>query len=51
MDITHCQYTTWPDKGVPRYATPLIEFLHKVKQLEDNSPILVHCRLVFFVEI
>nr|XP_022311522.1 receptor-type tyrosine-protein phosphatase epsilon-like isoform X5 [Crassostrea virginica] len=43
MDITHCQYTTWPDKGVPKYATPLIEFLHKVKQLEDNSPILVHC--------
>lgn len=44
-NMTHCQYTTWPDRGVPQYVTPLIEYLQMIRSMQnDDSPMLVHCR-------
>ncbi|XP_065940586.1 receptor-type tyrosine-protein phosphatase epsilon isoform X9 [Magallana gigas] len=42
--LTHCQYTTWPDRGVPQYVTPLVEYLHMIRSMQTNDfPMLVHC--------
>ncbi len=41
-------YTSWPDRGVPDYAGPLLA-LRKVvmsKHKHTKGPILVHCRQV-----
>uniref|UniRef100_K1QW76 protein-tyrosine-phosphatase n=1 Tax=Magallana gigas TaxID=29159 RepID=K1QW76_MAGGI len=42
--LTHCQYSTWPDRGVPQYVTPLVEYLHMIRSIQRNDfPMLVHC--------
>lgn len=43
--MKHFWYTTWPDHGVPKSASPVIAFLRAVKRETVNSqaPILVHC--------
>ena len=39
-------FTAWPDKGVPRFASSLVHFRHKVNSTVAtvNGPIVVHCR-------
>ncbi|XP_072041031.1 receptor-type tyrosine-protein phosphatase T-like [Amphiura filiformis] len=44
-DFKQFHYTTWPDMGVPQYATPLLTFM-KVAQAypqEGAGPDIVHC--------
>jgi tyrosine-protein phosphatase non-receptor type 9 len=56
--IAHCQYTGWPDHGVPKSASDMLEFLHVVRHNQMNyteklnakwyghplgPPIVVHC--------
>ncbi len=38
-------FTTWPDHGVPDYATPILAFHRRVKSQHKPSkgPLLVHC--------
>ena len=45
--MTQFHFTSWPDHGVPDYATAILMFHTKVLASHDSSdgPILVHCRL------
>ncbi|KAJ8311384.1 hypothetical protein KUTeg_010739 [Tegillarca granosa] len=41
--IKHFQFTSWPDKHVPKFVTPLVEFHQFVRQNTDTWPLLCHC--------
>ncbi len=43
--ITHYHFLDWPDHGVPKFATPLIAFIRRVRKAhtKDGPPMLVHC--------
>ncbi|XP_071485064.1 receptor-type tyrosine-protein phosphatase delta-like [Diadema antillarum] len=43
--VQHFHYTSWPDMGLPVSATPLLDFIHKVKEFEarPSGPTVVHC--------
>ncbi len=46
--VTHYQFLGWPDHGVPKFATSLIQFIRRVKrhyhnQVDSSKPMLVHC--------
>ncbi|KAM4689168.1 tyrosine-protein phosphatase non-receptor type 3 [Discoglossus pictus] len=44
LPISHLQYVSWPDHGVPDDSTDFLEFVTCVRQKRvDNQPILVHC--------
>lgn len=38
-------FTTWPDHGVPQYATAMLAMLRRVRALysSEEGPMLVHC--------
>ena len=45
--VQHLHFTAWPDHGVPKYATAVLEFQKKVDKKHKrkcNKPMLVHCR-------
>ena len=45
-NVEHFQFTLWPDHGCPLYATMLLGFHRRFRQIitfEEPSPILVHC--------
>ena len=46
LKLTHFHFTTWPDHGVPDYATPILAFHRRVKKEHKFSkgPMVVHCR-------
>ena len=49
--VSHCQFLSWPDHGVPKTALKLIEFIELVRKCQRDStslshsvsPICVHC--------
>ncbi|XP_078359591.1 tyrosine-protein phosphatase non-receptor type 13-like [Oculina patagonica] len=42
--VSHINFTTWPDHGVPKTAVELIEFVRFLRLLaEGPGPIAVHC--------
>ncbi|KAL4236494.1 hypothetical protein ACF0H5_004880 [Mactra antiquata] len=43
--ITQFHFTAWPDKSVPKYASSLVQFRHKVTcaRTAKKGPIVVHC--------
>ena len=46
LQVTHFHYTTWPDHGVPQFATSLLSFVRRVQKAHDKGkgvPLLVHC--------
>lgn len=45
-ELRQFHFTSWPDHGVPCYATGLLGFIRQVKFLNppDAGPIAVHCR-------
>lgn len=45
-ELRQFHFTSWPDHGVPCYATGLLGFIRQVKFLNppDAGPIVVHCR-------
>jgi netrin-G3 ligand len=46
LGVSQYQFTSWPDHGVPQFATSLIGFIKRV-QMDHNKdkgvPLLVHC--------
>ena len=44
--VTHFQYTSWPDHGVPLHPSSLVKFAQEVRKVHSNSqaPMVVHCR-------
>ena len=44
--VTHFQFTSWLDKGVPKYTYPLLAYRRLIRSFDDKStgPIIVHCR-------
>lgn len=48
QDVTHFNYTAWPDHGVPtaNAAESILQFVHVVRQQATKSrgPMIVHCR-------
>ncbi|KAK3094575.1 hypothetical protein FSP39_003588 [Pinctada imbricata] len=43
LEVRHLHFTSWPDKDVPQYVTPMVEFSQKVRSYIDDTPLLVHC--------
>ncbi|XP_076080778.1 receptor-type tyrosine-protein phosphatase alpha-like isoform X6 [Mytilus galloprovincialis] len=43
LQVKHLQFTSWPDRDVPKYVTTLVEFHSKVNSLRHEGPLLVHC--------
>ena len=46
LDITHYQFTAWPDHGVPQFATSFTSFISRIQKnhkKDANIPLLVHC--------
>ncbi|XP_053395029.1 receptor-type tyrosine-protein phosphatase kappa-like isoform X2 [Mercenaria mercenaria] len=43
--IIQFHFTAWPDRGVPKHASSLVQFLNKVKYapVHGKGPIVVHC--------
>ncbi|XP_054764154.2 receptor-type tyrosine-protein phosphatase alpha-like [Lytechinus pictus] len=44
--VTHFQFTKWPDKSVPKQTSLFLRYMREVKnahQLDDSAPLLVHC--------
>ncbi|KAK3582897.1 hypothetical protein CHS0354_009703, partial [Potamilus streckersoni] len=41
--LTQFHYTTWPDKGVPKAASSIVQFWNSVNRIHTNRPIVVHC--------
>lgn len=42
-DIFHCQYTAWPDHGLPASSTDLLALCEVVSKFSPSAPIVVHC--------
>ncbi|KAK3754634.1 hypothetical protein QZH41_014921 [Actinostola sp. cb2023] len=44
-NVHHFQFTVWPDKGVPQYATAVLALRRKVKAKNPDhaGPVVVHC--------
>nr|KAF6375085.1 protein tyrosine phosphatase receptor type Q [Pipistrellus kuhlii] len=45
MTVRQCNFTAWPEHGVPENSTPLIHFVKLVRasRAHDTSPMIVHC--------
>ncbi|KAL3876450.1 hypothetical protein ACJMK2_034295 [Sinanodonta woodiana] len=43
--VTQFHFTAWPDKGVPEAASSIVQFWHKVRNMQSQkrSPTIVHC--------
>ena len=46
LSVTQYHFTSWPDHGVPKFATSIISFIRRVQKAHDKdkgNPLLVHC--------
>ncbi|XP_051886667.1 phosphatidylinositol phosphatase PTPRQ [Pristis pectinata] len=45
MMVTHFNFTSWPEHGVPETSAALIHFVKLIRanRANDNTPIVVHC--------
>ncbi|KAM9671436.1 phosphatidylinositol phosphatase PTPRQ isoform 1-T1 [Trichechus inunguis] len=45
MTVRQCNFTAWPEHGVPENSTPLIHFVKLVRasRANDTTPMIVHC--------
>ena len=46
LKVTQYHFTSWPDHGVPKFATSLISFIRRVQKGHNKDagrPLLVHC--------
>ena len=46
LRVTQYHFTSWPDHGVPKFATSLTAFIRRVQKghnKDDGYPLLVHC--------
>ena len=46
--VTHYQFLSWPDHGVPQYANSLLQLVKQLRaQTNENvGPIICHCLYV-----
>ena len=44
--ITQYHFASWPDHGVPEYATPILAYHRRIKKdhRPSKGPMIVHCR-------
>ena len=44
LEVHHFQFLSWPDHGVPQFATALISFIRRLRQHHhEQSAMVVHC--------
>ncbi|KAM9028993.1 phosphatidylinositol phosphatase PTPRQ isoform 2-T2 [Ara ararauna] len=45
MMVRQCNFTSWPEHGVPETTAPLIHFVKLIRanRAHDNTPMVVHC--------
>lgn len=46
LSVTHYHFTSWPDHGVPKFATSLISFIRRVQRghtKDSGRQLLIHC--------
>ena len=46
LKVTQYHFTSWPDHGVPKFATSLTAFIRRVQKghnKNDGYPLVVHC--------
>ena len=46
LKVTQYHFTSWPDHGVPQFASSLTAFIRRVQKghnKDDGYPLLVHC--------
>ncbi|XP_063165405.1 phosphatidylinositol phosphatase PTPRQ [Candoia aspera] len=45
MTVHQCNFTAWPEHGVPETSTPLVHFAKLIRdsRSHDHTPIIVHC--------
>ncbi|EMP36509.1 Phosphotidylinositol phosphatase PTPRQ, partial [Chelonia mydas] len=45
MMVRQCNFTAWPEHGVPETTAPLIHFVKLIRasRAHDNTPMIVHC--------
>ncbi|KAK3592252.1 hypothetical protein CHS0354_027126 [Potamilus streckersoni] len=41
--LTQFHFTAWPDKGVPKAASSIVQFWNTVNKVPTKEPIVVHC--------
>ncbi|XP_053548870.1 FERM and PDZ domain-containing protein 2 [Bombina bombina] len=41
--ITHLQFTTWADHGIPENPQSLLRFVCYLQRIHDTEPLIVHC--------
>lgn len=48
-EVTHIQFMSWPDHGVPEEAQLLLKLRRRVNAFKNffSGPIVVHCRCVW----
>lgn len=48
LKVVQYHFTSWPDHGVPDYATPMLAFHHRIKSdhMPVKGPLLIHCRYI-----
>uniref|UniRef100_A0A8C2J718 Protein tyrosine phosphatase non-receptor type 13 n=1 Tax=Cyprinus carpio TaxID=7962 RepID=A0A8C2J718_CYPCA len=42
-DITHLNYTGWPDHGTPTQPEQLLTFISYMRHIHQSGPIITHC--------
>ena len=46
--LSQYHFTSWPDHGVPEYATPILAFHRRIKEeYSPSGPMVVHCRYMY----
>ncbi|NWX15592.1 PTPRQ phosphatase, partial [Aegotheles bennettii] len=45
MMVRQCNFTSWPEHGVPETTAPIIHFVKLIRanRARDNTPMVVHC--------
>ncbi|XP_017659741.1 PREDICTED: phosphatidylinositol phosphatase PTPRQ [Lepidothrix coronata] len=45
MTVRQCNFTSWPEHGVPETTAPIIHFVKLIRasRAHDNTPMVVHC--------
>ncbi|GAB0176426.1 phosphatidylinositol phosphatase PTPRQ [Grus japonensis] len=45
MMVRQCNFTSWPEHGVPETTAPIIHFVKLIRasRAHDNTPMVVHC--------
>lgn len=50
--VRQCNFTSWPEHGVPENTTALIHFVKMIRgsRPHENTPTIVHCRYIIVLQ-